>query len=114
MADADLFDSWFRLADRDRDGRISGLEAKEFMSRSDLSTETLFKVRGARPYSSSVIALYCTRSKPLQLLSDSRTCGRLTHSYATGLVHGGRQQPFPDQASILQHPPAHISRSGVG
>ena len=44
MADADLFDSWFRIADRDRDGRISGLEAKEFMSRSNLSTDTLYKV----------------------------------------------------------------------
>ena len=47
MADADLFDHWFRLADLDRDGRVSGLEAREFLSRSDLSQETLYRVRRA-------------------------------------------------------------------
>lgn len=42
--DADLFDSWFRLADKDRDNRISGAEAVEFFQRANLPQETLFKV----------------------------------------------------------------------
>lgn len=42
--DADLFDGWFRLADKDRDGRVSGLEAKDFFQRANLPQETLFKV----------------------------------------------------------------------
>ena len=41
---ADLFDSWFRIADKDRDGLISGAEAVEFFQRSNLSQDTLFKV----------------------------------------------------------------------
>lgn len=42
--DADLFDSWFRLADRDRDGRVSGGEAVDFFQRANLNQDTLFKV----------------------------------------------------------------------
>ncbi|KAK9791341.1 hypothetical protein WJX73_000496 [Symbiochloris irregularis] len=42
--DADLFDSWFRLADKDRDNRISGVEAVEFFQRANLPQETLFKI----------------------------------------------------------------------
>ena len=42
--DADLFDSWFRIADRDRDGRVSGAEAVDFFQRAGLSQDTLFKV----------------------------------------------------------------------
>ena len=42
--DADLFDGWFRVADRDRDGKVSGAEAVDFFQRSGLSQDTLFKV----------------------------------------------------------------------
>lgn len=41
--DADLFDEWFRIADRDRDGKVSGAEAVEFFQKSGLSKETLFE-----------------------------------------------------------------------
>lgn len=41
---SDLFDRWFRVADQDRDGRISGQEAVAFYQRSGLNQETLFKV----------------------------------------------------------------------
>lgn len=44
MADIDLFDNWFRVADKDRDGVISGGEAVEFFQRSQLPQATLFKV----------------------------------------------------------------------
>ena len=44
MADIDLFDNWFRVADKDRDGVISGMEAVEFFQRSQLPQGTLFKV----------------------------------------------------------------------
>lgn len=44
MADIDLFDNWFRVADKDRDGVISGMEAVEFFQRSKLPQGTLFKV----------------------------------------------------------------------
>lgn len=44
MADIDLFDNWFRVADKDRDGVISGMEAVEFFQRSQLPQATLFKV----------------------------------------------------------------------
>ncbi len=43
--DADLFDEWFRIADRDRDGKVSGGEAVEFFQKSGLSKETLFEAR---------------------------------------------------------------------
>lgn len=39
-----LFDEWFRIADKDRDGRIAGGEAVEFFSRSGLNKTTLFQV----------------------------------------------------------------------
>lgn len=41
---SDLFDQWFRIADTDRDGRISGQEAVVFFQRSRLPQDTLFKV----------------------------------------------------------------------
>ena len=44
MSDIDLFDNWFRIADRDRDGVVSGAEAVEFFQRSNLGQETLFQV----------------------------------------------------------------------
>lgn len=40
----DLFESWFRIADENRDNVISGPEAVKFFQRSNLSQETLFKV----------------------------------------------------------------------
>lgn len=40
----DLFESWFRIADENRDNVISGAEAVKFFQRSNLSQETLFKV----------------------------------------------------------------------
>ena len=45
---SDLFDRWFRVADQDRDGRISGQEAVAFYQRSGLNQETLFKVASYR------------------------------------------------------------------
>ena len=44
MSDIDLFDNWFRIADKDRDGVVSGAEAVEFFQRSNLGQETLFQV----------------------------------------------------------------------
>jgi epidermal growth factor receptor substrate 15 len=42
--DGDLFETWFRIADEDRDNAIAGAEAVKFFQRSNLSQETLFKV----------------------------------------------------------------------
>ena len=50
MADIDLFDNWFRVADKDRDGVVSGGEAVEFFQRSQLPQATLFKVLLPRSY----------------------------------------------------------------
>ena len=44
MADIDLFDNWFRVADKDKDGAVSGAEAVEFFQRSRLPQATLFQV----------------------------------------------------------------------
>lgn len=44
MADIDLFDNWFRVADKDKDGAVSGGEAVEFFQRSKLPQATLFQV----------------------------------------------------------------------
>lgn len=44
MADIDLFDNWFRVADKDRDGKVSGGEAVEFFQRSKLPQAVLFQV----------------------------------------------------------------------
>ncbi len=43
----DLLDSWFRIADRDGDGRVHGGEAVDFFQRSGLSKEPLFQVPAA-------------------------------------------------------------------
>lgn len=43
-ASADLFDSYFRRADLDRDGRISGAEAVSFFQGSGLPKPVLAKV----------------------------------------------------------------------
>lgn len=44
MADADLFENWFTIADQDHDGLVTGAEAVHFFQRSNLSQETLFQV----------------------------------------------------------------------
>ena len=54
MADIDLFDNWFRVADKDRDGVVSGMEAVEFFQRSQLPQATLFKVLCSGSYSSLI------------------------------------------------------------
>ena len=46
MANANLFDEFFRTADLDRDGRISGSEAVGFFQGSGLPQATLAKVGG--------------------------------------------------------------------
>lgn len=43
----DLLDSWFRIADRDGDGRVHGGEAVDFFQRSGLGKEPLFQVQEA-------------------------------------------------------------------
>lgn len=48
MSDIDLFDQWFRIADKDRNGLISGQEAVEFFQRSNLPQDTLFQVLQGR------------------------------------------------------------------
>ena len=43
--DQELFESWFRVADGDRDGVVGGVEAVAFFGRSGLPQATLFQVR---------------------------------------------------------------------
>lgn len=45
MANAEVFDSYFRRADLDKDGRISGQEAVGFFQGAGLPQMTLAKVR---------------------------------------------------------------------
>ena len=45
MANAEVFDSYFRQADLDKDGRISGQEAVGFFQGAGLPQMTLAKVR---------------------------------------------------------------------
>jgi epidermal growth factor receptor substrate 15 len=45
MANAEVFDSYFRRADLDKDGRISGREAVGFFQGAGLPQMTLAKVR---------------------------------------------------------------------
>lgn len=49
MANAEVFDSYFRRADLDKDGRISGQEAVGFFQASGLPQMTLAKVRVLGP-----------------------------------------------------------------
>lgn len=42
--EVDLFNDWFRIADADHDGLITGAEAVAFFQRSGLSQDTLFQV----------------------------------------------------------------------
>jgi len=43
--DQELFESWFRIADGDKDGVVGGVEAVAFFGRSGLPQATLFQVR---------------------------------------------------------------------
>ena len=44
VSSPDLFDAYFRRADADRDGRISGQEAVSFFQGANLNREVLAKV----------------------------------------------------------------------
>jgi hypothetical protein len=60
----DLFNDWFRIADQDRDGRIGGQEAVDFLSRSGLSKDTLYRVRPwcPRPFRKQCLVFFPQRS----------------------------------------------------
>ncbi len=60
MADIDLFDNWFRVADKDKDGAVSGAEAVEFFQRSKLPQATLFQVRLAAQLCKFAVTLAST------------------------------------------------------
>ena len=44
-SDQELFESWFRVADGDKDGVVGGVEAVAFFGRSGLPQATLFQVK---------------------------------------------------------------------
>ena len=66
--DADLFDEWFRIADRDRDGKVSGAEAVDFFQKSGLSKETLFEA------SSCQHSFGSPKKEPLPSLDTGERC----------------------------------------
>ena len=74
----DLLDSWFRIADRDGDGRIHGGEAVDFFQRSGLGKDPLFQVR-------------TRRGAVVQLTWTSDACGCCTCAMAVPL-HGWNMQ----------------------
>jgi epidermal growth factor receptor substrate 15 len=54
-----LYNSWFDLADVDRDGALSGQEAVQFFLRSDLPQQTLKRVRARAHSHSRHVTRYC-------------------------------------------------------
>lgn len=98
MADIDLFDNWFRVADKDRDGVVSGMEAVEFFQRSQLPQATLFKVNCLRGYPtldgqdcdgllSKLVSAHAKYKR-----ADDQNHNTLCPMH-TGLEPGGRRKP---------------------
>ncbi|KAL3162274.1 hypothetical protein ABBQ32_009966 [Trebouxia sp. C0010 RCD-2024] len=112
MADIDLFDNWFRVADKDRDGVISGGEAVEFFQRSQLPQATLFKVwnlvAGESP-SINKPQFYST----LRLIAlAQRTGGQLEEAQARSVLIGvGPQVPPPQMQGLETRVPTSINSS---
>ncbi|KAK9849935.1 hypothetical protein WJX84_005820 [Apatococcus fuscideae] len=101
--DADLFDEWFRIADRDRDGKVSGGEAVEFFQKSGLSKETLFEVWKMVAGNNSAL------TKPqffgtLRLIAlAQRSGGRLNPKEAQSTLIGVGPSLPPPQMAGLEH-----------
>ncbi|CAL8470940.1 g10482 [Coccomyxa elongata] len=101
MADADLFDNWFSIADQDHDGVLTGAEAVHFFQRSNLSQETLFQVWQIVAGDSSSLTkqqFYST----LRLVSlAQRSGGTLPEAQARSLLVGiGPAVPPPTMAGL--------------
>lgn len=72
MANAEVFDSYFRRADLNKDGRISGQEAVAFFQGAGLPQMTLAKVRWLFNHSQHLMIMHdepCCHSPPFE-----RTC----------------------------------------
>ncbi|DBB00571.1 TPA: hypothetical protein ACH3X3_002269 [Trebouxia sp. C0006] len=112
MADIDLFDNWFRVADKDKDGAVSGAEAVEFFQRSKLPQATLFQVwnmvAGDTPALNKP-QFYST----LRLISlAQRSGGTLQEAQARSLLIGvGPQVPPPQMAGLETKVIASINSS---
>ena len=106
MADIDLFDNWFRVADKDRDGVVSGMEAVEFFQRSQLPQATLFKVpaQGASYISLNPPDCDCLLVTVCIIRLQSVAGYDFYNPFAsmhTGLELGGRGEPINQQAPVL-------------
>lgn len=111
-ADIDLFDNWFRVADKDRDGVVSGGEAVEFFQRSKLPQSTLFQVWNMVAGDSAALnkpQFYST----LRLISlAQRSGGQLQEAQARSVLIGvGPQVPPPQMTGLETKVPASINSS---
>jgi hypothetical protein len=89
---AEIFDSYFRRADTDRDGRISGAEAVAFFQGANLPQVTLAKVSPSLAWISSssqiqLIPMYYrlpspqTRSQVVHIVLENSTSNRRRISF---------------------------------
>ncbi|XP_024382161.1 uncharacterized protein [Physcomitrium patens] len=115
MANAEVFDSFFRRADLDRDGRISGTEAVGFFQGSGLPQATLAKIW---QFSDKNRAGFLSRQEfinALKLVTIAQTGRDLTPELVKAALNGPTASiippprinvPIPPHSNFGQTPPA--------
>eukprot|EP00250_Pteridium_aquilinum_P014854 c22237_g1_i1 orf=56-3061(+) len=95
MASPDLFDAYFRRADTDRDGRISGQEAVSFFQGANLNREVLAKIW---QYADQGQTGYLSRAEfynALKLVTVAQTGRDLTPAIVSRALNGPAASQIP-------------------
>mmetsp|Transcript_13483 Transcript_13483/g.40790 ORF Transcript_13483/g.40790 Transcript_13483/m.40790 type:complete len:521 (+) Transcript_13483:285-1847(+) len=99
----DLLDSWFRIADRDGDGRVGGNEAVEFFRRSGLNKEPLFQIWNAVSNNSPYLSKQQFYTAMRLVSAAQRSGGKLSEAEARSILIGlGPALPPPTMAGLDQ------------
>jgi len=84
LANRDLYNHWFQMADKDKDGRITGPDAVKFFSRSDLPRDLLAKVWAAADHTRRGFLDLNAFIKAMELISLAQSTGVVSlDSYKT-------------------------------
>lgn len=114
MANPDLFDVYFRRADTDRDGRISGLEAVNFFQGANLQREVLAKIW---QYADQGQTGFLSRPEfynALKLVTVAQTGRELTPAIVNRALHGPAASQIPaPQIQLTPGPPAPLQPAGI-
>ncbi|XP_024380036.1 uncharacterized protein [Physcomitrium patens] len=111
MANAAVFDSFFRMADLDRDGRISGSEAVGFFQGSGLPQATLAKVWQFSDRSHTGFLSRHEFNNALKLVTIAQTGRDLTPELVNGALNGPTSSHIPPPRINTPTPPSPPARA---